>query len=170
MKLHGPEKDVGFLCFEWKKSMNKKYIVIFVLTCLFFLISANTYSSSIKKGLKSPQVKIDYKLLQENCGKECEELFQKKYYIDNKLYPHIDKSFSYKHHYNNKLNKCFILITETGGNNSHKRMKFIDIHKRDTNYGLFSIIGNNIRSCSFLNKKCDSEEEWNSLIKSYMEE
>lgn len=150
--------------------MSKKYIVIFILTCLFFLLSSNTYSSSIKKGSKLPQDKRDYKLLQDNCGKECEELFQKKYYVDNKSFPHINKSFSYKHHYNKKLNKCFILIIETGKNNSHKRMKLIDIHKRDTNYGLFSTIGEDIRFCSFLNKTCKSEEEWNSLIKPYMEE
>jgi hypothetical protein len=149
--------------------MSKKYIVIVIVTYLFFLISSNTYSSSIKKGSKSPQVKIDYKLLQENCSKECEELFQKKYYVDNKSFPHIDKSFSYKHHYNKKLNKCFILIIETGKNNSYMRMKLFDIHRRDTNYGLFSIMGKDIRSCSFLNKKCDSEEKWNSLIKPYME-
>jgi hypothetical protein len=149
--------------------MSKKYIVIIILTCLFFLMSSNTYSSSIKKSSKLPQVKIDYKLLQENCGKQCEALFQKRYFTDNKLYPYIDKKFSYKSHYNKKLNKCFILITETGRNNSYTRMRLIDIHKRDTNYGSFSIMGNEIRSCSSLNKKCDSEEEWNSLIKPYME-
>jgi hypothetical protein len=150
--------------------MNKKYVGIIILTCLFLLICSNAYSSSIKKVPQPPQVKIDYKLQEETCGKQCEGLFQKLYFVDNKSYPHIDKSFSYKHHYNKKLNKCFILIIETGKNNSYMRMRLIDIHKRDTDYGLFSVVGNEIRSCSVLNKKCDSEEEWNSLIKPYMEE
>jgi hypothetical protein len=155
---------------EWKNAMSNKYISIIIVTGLLFLISSNTHSSSIKKDLKLPQDKRDYKLLQENCGKGCEELFQKKYNADNKSFPHIDKSFSYKHHYNKKLNKCFILIIETGKNNSYERRRIIDIHKKDTHYGLFSIIGNDIRSCSFLNKTCESEEEWNSLIEPYMEE
>jgi hypothetical protein len=150
--------------------MFKKYIVFFVLTCTYFLITSNTFSASIKKDSKLPEDKRDYKSLQDNCGKQCEALFQKLYYVDNKSFPHIDKSFNYKHHYNKKLNKCFILIIETGKNNSYMRMKLTDIHKRDTNYGLFSTMGSEIRFCSFLNKKCESEEEWNSLIKPYMEE
>jgi hypothetical protein len=149
--------------------MIKKYMGIIIVAGLFLLISPKTYSASIKKGSQSPQVKIDYKILEENCGKECEGLFQKLYYVDNKSYPHIDKTFSYKYHYNKKLKKCFILIIEAGKNNSYMRMRLIDIHKRDIDYGLFSIIGADIRLCSVLNKKCDSEEEWNSLIKPYME-
>ena len=150
--------------------MSNKHIGMIMVTGLFLLISSNADAASSKKSPKPPQVKTDYKLLQESCGKECEELFQKQYSVDNKSYPHIDKSFSYKHHYNKKLNKCFILTIETGNNNSHKRMRLIDIHRRDIHYGSFSIMGKDIRLCSFLNKKCKSEEEWDSLVKPYISE
>ena len=150
--------------------MSKKWMGIIAVAVLLVLISSNTCTAATKKKPKLAPVKRDIQMLKDQCRKECDDWFQKKYAVDNKLYPHIDKSFSYRHHYNLKMNKCFILIIETGNNHSHKRMKLIDIRQKDTAYGTFSIMGKDIRLCSFLNKKCQTEEEWLSFIKPYMEE
>lgn len=150
--------------------MSKKRMGIIAVVTLLVLISSNTCVAATKKKPKPAPAKTDAGLLQDNCRRECEDLFQKKYAVDNKLFPHIDKSFSYGHHYNLKMNKCFMLIIETGSNHSHKRMKLIDIRQKDTVYGTFSMMGKDLRLCSFLNKKCQTEEEWLSFIKPYMEE
>ena len=106
--------------------MSKKRMGIIAVVTLLVLISSNTCVAATKKKPTPAPAKTDARLLQDNCRRECEDLFQKKYAVDNKLFPHIDKSFSYRHHYNLKMNKCFMLIIETGSNHSHKRMKLID--------------------------------------------
>ena len=74
--------------------MSKKRMGIIAVVTLLVLISSNTCVAATKKKPKPVPAKTDARLLQDNCRRECEDLFQKKYAVDNKLFPHIDKSFS----------------------------------------------------------------------------
>ena len=110
--------------------MSKKYMGIIILICLFLLISTNTYSSSIKE---------DYEL-QERCGKRCEEYFKKEFgngIISNE---EVSGVKNFQNHYNKKLNKCFILITDTGfiknNNKIYKSKSLLDINEKK-DYGFF---------------------------------
>ena len=132
--------------------MNKKHIVTtIILICSFCLITSNTYSSSIKE---------DYEL-QEKCGKSCKELFSQKYDLGNGSF--------YNSHYNKKMNKCFISILHLGGPLTIKRKILLDVHG-NKDYGIFTHRVEGIIICEVLDTKCNSEKEWDLLVKPYMEE
>ncbi|MHB8137759.1 MAG: hypothetical protein ACYDGO_05145 [Smithellaceae bacterium] len=96
---------------------------------------------------------VDYQL-QEQCKKNSEEFFKKSY---DKIY-----SGFYINHYNKKLNKCFMVLYNPITN----RNILYDVNKSNL-HGLFTRDG---VSCYVYEKKCKTEEEWNNLIKPYMEE
>ena len=76
--------------------------------------------------------------------------------------------YKYKNHYNKKLNKCFMVITEDGVLERYKKLLDVD---ENNSYGSVRI--NNEREnmgCYLLEKKCKSEEGWDSIVKHYMEE
>lgn len=106
--------------------------------------------------------------LQEKCEKQSKKIFSKQY---NDGTVENDKGlflYQYKHHYNKKLNKCFMVITEDGDLERYKKLLDVD---ENNSYGSVRI--NNDREnmgCYLLNKKCSSEEGWDSIVKSYMEE
>lgn len=106
--------------------------------------------------------------LQEQCQKMSKKIFRKEYkdgVIENTKGMFL---YKYKHHYNKKLDKCFMLITEDGMSERYKKLLDVD---ENNSYGSVRI--NNDREnmgCYLLNKKCSSEEGWDSLVKPYMEE
>lgn len=106
--------------------------------------------------------------LQAKCENKCKRIFRKEY---NKGVIEKDKSvflYLYKSHYNKKLNKCFMLVTEDGVLERYKKLLNVD-----ENESFGSIRLNNDAQnlgCYVLNKKCDSEEAWDSLVKPYMNE
>jgi hypothetical protein len=141
-----------------------------ITICVLFLLPLDVYSSSNKE---------DYEL-QERCGKRCEEYFKNKYgpgFIESEL----GNEFSYyENHYNKKLNKCFIylvvvkIIVETKKIRTSKYLR--DIHE-NKDYGSFIDVSDMIEKnvepyikCVLLDKTCNSEKEWNLLVKPYMEE
>jgi len=145
-------------------TMSKEYWgIIFMLTFSFLLLPSNIYSSSIKEKDE----------LQEKCGKYCEEYFSKTYgngiiEVDNG-----QENWTYDNHYNKKLNKCFILTTtlvstknKTSGG---KRKEIFDILE-ETSYGEFMMIDGQLIFCNVLKEKCRFENEWDLLVKPYMEE
>jgi len=95
--------------------------------------------------------KVDYQL-QEQCGKRSEEYSKK-----------FTNSRFHQNHYNKKLNKCFILVNE-----SEKSGKGLFDVNESKIYGIYST--KDYLSCYVLEKECKSEEEWDSLVKPYMEE
>ncbi len=106
--------------------------------------------------------------LQEKCEKQSKKIFSKQYNngsVENSTGLFL---YKYKHHYNKKLNKCFMVITEDGDLERYKKLLDVD---ENNSYGSVRI--NNDREnmgCYLLNKKCSSEEGWDSIAKPYMEE
>jgi len=106
--------------------------------------------------------------LQEKCEKRTKKIFSKQYNdgtIENKKGTFL---YKYKHHYNKKLNKCFMVVIEDGVLERYK--KLLDV---DENNSFGSVRVNNEQEnlgCYLSEKKCKSEEGWDSLVKPYMEE
>ena len=114
---------------------------------LLLLVGCNKSSSNNRE--------LDYKL-QKQCGEDSERFFKKTY----------NDSFEgfYENHYNKKLNKCFIMVT----NMKTSWKTFYDVNESKID-GLYS--GDGV-SCSVFDKKCKlkTEKEWDSFVKPYMEE
>lgn len=90
------------------------------------------------------------------CEKKVKEFFKENY----------DKTVArYQSHYNKKLKMCFILVTETTIWGFYDEIFDVDGKKR---YGQ-NLFTNNMRRCSVLEKYCESDKEFEKLIKPYME-
>jgi hypothetical protein len=119
--------------------------------------------------------KEDYEL-QERCGKRSAELF-KEHYGNGTSNNEDDQMISvYTNHYNKKLNKCFMLVTTTTfpkkkGNIPLIMKNIWDINENkeyasfDRNRNLPTPI-----TCTVLDKICSSENQWDLLVKPYMED
>ena len=138
----------------------KEFVVALIL---LFAVSGYGYAQNVKE---------EYKL-QGRCGKRVEELFRKEY--GNATAPRV----IYTNHYNRKLNKCFILVTETVYNPKEIRKelgvsstyKTLDDINENKPYGFFWKLSNGaLMSCEVLGKNCKSEAQWDALVKPYMEE
>ena len=132
------------------------------LTIIFFImfqfLPVNVFSSSMKE---------DYDL-QERCGKRCEEYFKNNYSVRYTREDGAVVTTYYENHYNSKRNKCFILIVSDDGNVIRKEL--LDVNE-NRSYGIIRIrYGSNIPLCYFLDERCKSEEEWDLLVKPFMEE
>lgn len=146
--------------------------IFFLFMFSFFGCSNGQMEGSIEVpivfGGSSEKSKIpDLYELQERCGKHCEEVFVKKY-GDGYKNPPLESFYEYESHYNKKLNKCIMLVkTHTifkNGNNEWGT-EILDINENKLLGRCFTE-----SSCYILDKKCKSEEEWNSLVKPYMTE
>lgn len=152
---------VGFLFYwEWMdKSMYKRSLIIVISFFLFLLLPLNVYSSSIRE---------DYDL-SDKCGKRCEEIYHKTY---NNGVIETGKNtlfYDYENHYNKKLNKCFMLIREEGTITGTKKA-LTDIQENKTYGHVRKNKDYKIILCWVLDKKCQSVEEWDLLVKPYMED
>ncbi|HQH17726.1 MAG: hypothetical protein KBG22_09835 [Smithella sp.] len=88
--------------------------------------------------------------LQERCGKSSEEYFRNR----------LKEEGSYICHYNRKLNKCFLHSFTSSGE------KLIDIQENKI-YGKCSYSG---VSCYYYDNENMIRNEWEKLIKTFMEE
>lgn len=79
---------------------------------------------------------------------------------------------TYRCHYNQNLNTCFMLVTSRGytkiDTKIYHNKPLFDINE-NKEYGFFDDKKTSI-ICILSGKKCKSGEEWNSLVKPYMEE
>ena len=114
---------------------------------------------------KNDQNNLIVMKLQEKCSKETEIYFNKEYGKDG--------YFSYTNHYNKKLNKCFMLLSHIGVTEKITSETLND-HFENKEYGDFHESFKNgspeVIYCKFLDKHCTSRNEWDSLVKPYMEE
>jgi hypothetical protein len=114
---------------------------------------------------KSPK---EISKLQAKCEKRCQKIFSKEYKggtVENSKGAFL---YKYKSHYNKKLDKCLMVITEDGVLERYKKLLDVD---ENNSYG--SVRVNNEQEnlgCYVLEKKCNSEQEWDLIVKSYMEE
>ena len=146
---------------EMKRTLFLLILIVFFTTSL---VGCNNQKSSV-----SEDKKVNYQL-QEQCGKSCKEYFIKTY---GELDEQTDVDGWWKNdfnsHYNKNLNKCFILVDSK---NSYKmnRKRLLEINE-NKDYGKYWKGSNGVTTnCYVLDKKCDSEEEWNTLVRPYMEE
>jgi len=114
---------------------------------------------------KSPE---EISSLQEKCEKMSGKIFRKEY--KDGVIESSKGIFLYKYnsHYNKKLNKCFMVVTEDGDLERYK--KLLDVEENES-YG--SVRVNNDQEnlgCYVRDKKCKSEDGWDSIVKPYMEE
>lgn len=122
----------------------------------------------IKKEKAPEKIAKEIAKMQAKCEKQTKKIFSKQYNdgsIENSKGSFL---YKYKHHYNKKLNKCFMVITEDGVLERYK--KLLDIEENES-YG--SVRVNNDQEnlgCYVRDKKCKSEEGWDSIVKPYMEE
>ena len=155
-----------------KRTLFLSILIIFFTTSFMFVVGCNN-QNVIKE-----QSKEKYGL-QEKCGKRYEEYFNKEY--GNGIINGEDGErliSNYADHYNKKLNKCFILITsiEFIRNMENKiqniRIKTLFDLNENKEYGSLIQFKNNNKpnNCRILEKYCNSEKEWDLLVKSYMEE
>ncbi len=99
----------------------------------------------------------DLQALQNKCEQQCKN-----------LYKHFDlKRVSiYEHYYNEKLNKCFVIIS----NKKNTEKYLYEVNDHDVKIrGIFIQAGKSVEFCLVSNKGCQSEEEQaeNPPVKSY---
>jgi hypothetical protein len=132
-----------------KRNLFLSLFIVFFTTLFIFTVGCN-YQNLTKEqyGLK------------DKCGKQSEGWF-KSY---QQRYP--GDKFTYENHFNKRLNKCFVLLKY-----SEKQLKSLRNINENKMYGSFlSKQDGKIIICNVLDKKCNSEEEWDSLVKTYMED
>jgi hypothetical protein len=104
--------------------------------------------------------------LQERCGKRAAEVHAR--HFPDAADP--SQAYDYQNHYNTRLNKCFIVESNTlHWNEDHSQTEIKTILLSDVNenkvYGKFDPI-----TCEVTGKTCHSQQEWRELIKPYTEE
>ena len=119
-----------------------------------------------QSSVSEKQLKVDYEL-QERCGNQTREFFKKEYGDGVTTVGKGQMLSGYQNHYNKKLNKCFIIITSTSPS-----MKLKNLFDFNENKELGTFVDNKNLSmdCRVFEKSCKSEQEWDSLVKPYMEE
>lgn len=140
------------------------FLTILIVFLLILLSGCNNQKSTKEQSSVSQEdLNKEYEI-REKCGKQSEEWFksyQQKYPGDK---------FTYKNHYSDKLNKCFIYITsfQSGG---YQTIRLVDVNE-NKEYG--SCLGNmgdeDNFLCKFLDKDVKDKKEWDSFIKPYLEE
>jgi hypothetical protein len=155
------------------------YIIHFISISLIILTSCNQKVSN--KPTKEISKKEIYEM-QERCGKQCAKIF-----IENGGSNIEDKDVAtfkaYECHYNSKLNKCFMLNRISVFIKREKLNRFIedlwDINENKL-YGMFRREGKNVKDCRVgkntleqvlgISNNCQSQQDWETLIKPFMEE
>jgi hypothetical protein len=131
-----------------------------ILIFSLLLIGSNSYAGSIKENYE----------LQERCGKSSAEFFKKMYGTG---YDTKNLTHSYTSHYNKKLNKCFIEIVsigeDEGGQQVSLMMELYDVHENNP-YAIFYKSSDKMNCSLYVPRtmKCNSQEQWNRLVKPFM--
>ena len=156
-----------------KRKLFLLILIIFFTTSFISIGECNNQTTTKQSSVSEEKIKENYGL-QERCGNKSEEYFKKEH--GNGVYE--DEIFTrlsnYYNHYNKKMNKCFVIESQDSftKNSKYKNGKFkviIDVNENKI-YGVFLKNGTEIMKCSVSGKECYLEEEWDSLVKPYMEE
>jgi len=162
-----------------KRKLFLSILIVFFTTSFMSVVGCNN-QNIIKEqsSLAEKKIKEDSEL-QERCGKQCEEYFNKEYGKGIINRGDGERLISkYTNHYNKKLIKCFILInsTEFIRNMENKiesiRVKTLFDLNENKEYGSLIQFENNNKpiNCRILEKYCNLEKEWDLLIKPYMKD
>jgi len=119
--------------------------------------------------------KVEYEL-QERCGNKADKWFKAEF--GNGIKSDKDGLFisNYQNHYNIKLNKCLITLTFTTlpkdkNKNSIVSKQLFDINE-NKEYGSYAASTGIVKpiQCIVDGKYCNSEGEWDVLVKPFMEQ
>jgi len=135
----------------------------FKIFCVSLLVVVFSISSISLVGCSNKLID-ELNDLQDKCEKRSEELVQKKYNALGIL-------SSYKNHYNTKLNKCFALVTvSVSGSSDYGQFLFnVNENKKIGGYTHPEGLNEHCFMSGNEGQKCKSLEDWNTLIKPYME-
>lgn len=136
-----------------KRKLFLSILIVFFTTSFMSLVGCNNQNPTKEQSSVSQKTLKEQYQLQEQCGKKGEDFYKKKF---------NDSGF-YQNHYNKKLNKCFILVDDS----EKYRKNLFEVNELKI-YGSFSMEKGIV--CNVLEKKCKSEQEWDLLVKPYMEE
>jgi len=161
-----------------KRTLFLSLLIVFFTTSFISLVGCNNHNIIKEQFSRSEkEIKGDDEL-QKECGEKSEEYFKKEYgggILNGEKGERLTSS--YTDHYNKKFHTCFTLINSTefinvSGKIESIRMKtFFDLNE-NRKYGSLIQFENDNKPCScrILEKYCDSEKEWGTLVKPYMEE
>ena len=136
-----------------------------------FLLYGDCYAATKDKEQDRKQI---YEL-QERCRMSAEEYFTGRFGSGIRYDDFGQRIDTYTNHYNEKLNKCFILIDTVIIPNykifrTSSAKTLLDIYN-DTYYGSYGIARDgSVNLCEMLKKECHSDSEWYALVRPYMEE
>jgi len=103
--------------------------------------------------------------LQVQCGKQAEAE------VDRMKKEFADAVWDETNHYNRKLKKCFLILGTTAGAYNYKSLYDVNENKGYASLALsYENFTRSVDYCEVQEKKCQSEEEWNSLVKDFMED
>jgi hypothetical protein len=117
--------------------------------------------------------------LQERCGKQAKEFFQRKYGDGVFKTKDGQQEIDYSNHYSKKFNKCFVQITTNNVRYKNKMPEVVTSFEililnisENKEYGRFVNIYSKDKPalCRVANESCHDILEWEALIKPYMEE
>jgi len=115
--------------------------------------------------------------LQERCGKRAEEFFKREYGNGISNTKDGQSITGFTNHYNKKLNKCFFLLTTSDlpykdkNKSSSTFIALYDINEQKEYGSFFKMQKDNMGfECKVSGKVCNSQDEWEALVKPYMEE
>jgi hypothetical protein len=113
--------------------------------------------------------------LQERCGRQAAEVFQREYGLGADRQDE-QTLFHYENHYSARLNKCFFLeiamsYEREEGKPGSKIMRLFDLND-SKEYGTFASgpTESTPLACVVRGKGCQSESEWRQLVKPFMED
>jgi hypothetical protein len=117
--------------------------------------------------------KEQYELQERRCGKQAAEVFAKRWGSGVKNSVAGQSVANYENHYNSRLNNCIYLEianTYNAGQPSFMWMKLIDLNE-NREIAVYSK-GEGVASafCLVQAKWCQTEAEWRTLIKPFMED
>jgi len=142
---------------------NNKQILVSLIILILFLAGCSNLAKT----------NVDNLAMQEKCAKAAKDFFAD--YMNNQddyTKEYLKNNFSFTNHYNTRLNKCLVIITDNEGDlgfhevlyDAYENKEWGGIHTAGTTGGLCSIWIENKQQF------CKNESEFNDLIKKYMEE
>lgn len=117
--------------------------------------------------------KVAYEL-QERCGKQATQTFQKEWGGNAVSTKKAHMVANYESHYSPRFNKCFYLEISTTypraalDKTNINTLRLYDLNE-DREYGTL-IDGSPLHVCKVQDTRCGSEAEWRVLVKPFMEE
>lgn len=159
---------------EMKRKKKRSISNISCMILFIALILLPVHNASTETKLSA----IELYQLKERCGKTCSERFKEEYGKEGPYSYEGNKGLiAYSSHYNAKLNKCFILITDARYSDEGYQSDVLwDIIENKVYGDYFAFrrdkksFNMTITKCGVLGVSCKSKREWDTLVKPYMEE